>query len=257
MITSPHNPKIKHLRDCLSNAKYRKKTQNYVLESPTIILEALKETSDDCIEIFVSSESHEILSSSGVDGVAMTLVSDTLLSSLSQLKSSHGILALMKFPNSLPVVNGSSLLFLDGVQIPSNLGAIIRNAVAFGCGGLYMSHHTCDPLSPEAIRASAGHYRHLPMITASLRDVKKHHPAYRLYKMDGHGDTSLNTHLFDTPSIFVIGSESGFCKETEQELANVPSICIPIHTRVDSLNVSVATGILLYSMSCYTEKNRD
>jgi tRNA G18 (ribose-2'-O)-methylase SpoU len=189
--------------------------------------------------------------------MTITLVSDTLLSSLSHLKSSHGILALMKFPTSLPVMNGASLLYLDGVQIPSNLGAIIRNAVAFGCGGVYMSHQTCDPLSPEAIRASAGHYRHLPIITASLCDVKKHHPTYRLYKIDGHGDTSLHRHLFDMPTIFVIGSESGFCKETQQELAHVPSICIPIHPRVDSLNVSVATGILLYSMSCYTEKNRD
>lgn len=139
------------------------------------------------------------------------------------------------------------LLLLDGIQDPQNLGAIIRSAYALGAHGVVIPKNRAASVTPAVIRASAGAALHVPV----ARVVNLKHAIERLEQRDVwtaaavmDGDPAPRVRL-DGPLALVIGSEGDGVRPSLAERCDL-RVSVPLANDFDSLNASVAAGILLY-----------
>lgn len=140
------------------------------------------------------------------------------------------------------------ILLLDGVQDVGNLGNILRSAYCSGVSGVVLCKKMGAPLSPAAIKSSAGLAEHLsiyqaPSIAHAVQEIKK--VGYTLYMAVIDGQPALTVD-YQTPLCLVIGNEAtGITKEMRKQ--GIP-ITIPQRTQDISYNASVAAGILLVTI---------
>lgn len=143
------------------------------------------------------------------------------------------------------------IIFLDRIQDPHNLGAIARTAEVFGAHGLVVPSKESAKISPGAIRASAGALEHVQFtivnsIQNTLKYLKKMN--FQIFSLDMKGEniSELNVDK-KLPIALVVGSEH---KGVSREILSISDkvLSIPMKGEISSLNVSVATGITLYSL---------
>ena len=146
-----------------------------------------------------------------------------------------------------------TLLALDGVEDPQNLGAMARVADASGVGGLLLTHRHAPPLSDAVSRASAGAIEWLPVcrvpnLVRALRSLKE-----QGFWVVG-ADLEAETDLFSAPDawlrpprVLVMGSEGGGLRRNVTEAID-HRVRIPMSGRVASLNVSTAAAVMLFEL---------
>ncbi len=139
------------------------------------------------------------------------------------------------------------LLLLDGIQDPRNFGAIVRSAAAFGIRGIIVCAHHMAPVNAAMVKASSGTAVRMPIARVGrLADVipELKERGYFVYGTAAHGADSIWETNWNCPVALVIGSEGrGLFPDTERICDRLVSI--PMCGEVESLNASVATGILL------------
>ena len=143
------------------------------------------------------------------------------------------------------------LVFLDQVQDPHNLGAIIRSAHALGAQGLVVPERESAGLSPAALKASAGAALHLPVCrVANLQKALQKATAHGLFiaGLDAEGETAFTAVDFTQPCALVIGNEGkGLRRMVKQRCDTLLQIPMAGDS-VGSFNASVAAGIVLYEV---------
>ena len=143
------------------------------------------------------------------------------------------------------------LLFLDQVQDPHNLGAIIRSAHALGAQGVVVPAREAAGLSPAALKAAAGATQHLPVCRVdNLQKALQKAAACELFiaGLDAQGEQPLTTADFTQPCALVIGSEGKGLRRMVQKRCDA-LLHIPMQREaIGSLNASVAAGIALYEV---------
>jgi 23S rRNA (guanosine2251-2'-O)-methyltransferase len=143
------------------------------------------------------------------------------------------------------------LLALDGVTDPHNLGALARSADAAGCHGMVLPRHGSAPVSPTAIKSSAGALEHLMVAeVASLAKALQSLEDAGVWcvGLDEEGDTELfDLDLADQPVCIVVGAEGGGLGRLVREACDV-LVSIPMSGRVASLNASVAGALALFEV---------
>ena len=143
------------------------------------------------------------------------------------------------------------LLFLDQVQDPHNLGAIIRSAHALGAQGVVVPARSAAGLSPAALKAAAGAAQHLPVCRVdNLQKALQKAANYGLFiaGLDAQGKQPLTTADFAQPCALVIGSEGKGLRRMVQKRCDA-LLHIPMQREaIGSLNASVAAGIALYEV---------
>jgi TrmH family RNA methyltransferase len=137
---------------------------------------------------------------------------------------------------------------LDAVQDPGNLGTILRTCAAFGVGATVALPGTVDLWNPKVVRGGMGaHFRH-PSFHATADELfaflTQH--AVELWGADVTGTPFKRAEVPDKVAIAVGNEGAGLSAAVRERLNR--SVSIPISSAVDSLNVAVATGILLYEM---------
>ena len=139
------------------------------------------------------------------------------------------------------------ILLLDGIQDPRNFGAIVRSASAFGVRGLIVSSHHMAPINAAMMKASSGTAAHMHIARIGrLADVipELKERGYFVYGASASGGCSIWKVNWACPVALVVGSEGrGIFPDTERVCDHL--ISIPLEGKVESLNASVATGILL------------
>lgn len=139
------------------------------------------------------------------------------------------------------------ILLLDGIQDPRNFGAIVRSAVAFGVKGIIVCSHHMAPVNAAMVKASSGTAVRMPTARVGrLADVipELKERGYFVYGTSAQGACSIWNLNWNCPVALVIGSEGrGLFPDTERICDRLVSI--PMSGDVESLNASVATGILL------------
>ena len=139
------------------------------------------------------------------------------------------------------------LWLLDGIQDPRNFGAIVRCAVAFDVKGILVSSHHMAPVSPAMVKASSGAALRIPIARVGrladvIGEIKER--GYYVYGASHSGSVSMWNINWKYPIALVIGSEGrGLFSDNERLCDQLLSI--PISGDMESLNASVATGILL------------
>ncbi|GAB5602970.1 23S rRNA (guanosine(2251)-2'-O)-methyltransferase RlmB [Thermus sp. FJN-A] len=143
------------------------------------------------------------------------------------------------------------LVFLDGITDPRNYGAMIRSALALGAHGVVSEERRSAPLSPLALKASAGAALKLPLIRVknlprALEGVKA--KGLWVYGLDVRGEKTPGALDFKRPLALVVGSEGEGMRRLVREACD-ELFRIPIREEAESLNASVALGIALYAAS--------
>ncbi len=178
---------------------------------------------------------------------------------LTDVKTGTGLLGVARIPaqgdpyglKDLP--GRSTLFYLDGVQEPGNVGALVRTAWALGFTGVLLGDGTADPFSAKGVRASAGGVFHLPLYGGiGVREVEELIAVdYSLFVADRGGQ---DYRLINYPerSILALGNEGGGF--SEWVLHAGLAVGIPLAEGVDSLNVVVAGGIIAAQMAAMTRR---
>jgi 23S rRNA (guanosine2251-2'-O)-methyltransferase len=141
------------------------------------------------------------------------------------------------------------VVVLDGVEDPHNLGAIVRTAHAAGANAVIIPERRAVGLTETVAKSAAGALEYLPIsrvtnINRTLEDLKKR--GYWIYGVDERGTEDYDKVEWTVPSAIVLGAEGkGLHQQTKQHCDIL--VRIPMAGQIASLNVSVATGIVLFS----------
>ena len=181
-------------------------------------------------------------------------VSEKLLDSISNTKTPQGIVMLA----ARPLCDAETfdrkqsadplLVILHGVNNPINVGAIIRTAEAAGVTGVITTGSTCDPFSAKALRGAMGSAFRIPVwCSAAYADAIEWCSGRRIktYAADPNAVTTYYQADWTEASALIVGSESTGLTTTEILLTQ-NTISIPMKGYIESLNVAVAAGIILY-----------
>ena len=235
-IESLENKKVKEWAK-LKIKKYRDQKGLFLIEGDHLLKEALKK---NCVqEILANDERFK------VEGILFFEVSEAILKKLSSQDSGTSVLAVCKKQNSREIKG--NVCMLDGVQDPGNLGTILRSCVAFGIDTLVSSLATVDFYNEKVIRASEGSLFHLNLLKKDLKEMIKElkKQDYVIYATNVHKGTNIKEMTLNNKYAIIMGNEGNGVEEAVQYLAD-ELLYIPMSEGVESLNVGVATSILLY-----------
>ena len=150
------------------------------------------------------------------------------------------------------------LILLDGITDPHNFGAIIRSAECTGVHGIIVPQHRSVGLTPAAVKASAGAVEYLPIARVSnlnqtIEELQRKNIWVYALTMNG---TNYEEISFSGGTAVVIGSEGDGISRLTEEKCDV-SVSLPMKGHLDSLNASVAAGIIMYSIMSSREKGKN
>ncbi|MFD1067449.1 TrmH family RNA methyltransferase [Oceanobacillus locisalsi] len=244
VITSAKNEKIKALKK-LHQRKYRKQTNTFLIEGDHLIEEAL--VSDWLtLEIIVSEEGTvpEI-----AKHLPVTEVTRQVFKELSFTASPQGVMAVVEIKTE-EAIDGEFIVLLDAVQDPGNTGTIIRTADAAGADGVILGSGCVDLYNDKVIRSTQGSIFHLPVLHADLDEeadrLKK--AGYTVWATALEKAENYKNLTVPQKTAVILGNEGAGVKDSLLEKAD-ERVTIPIFGKAESLNVSIAAGILLYYLN--------
>ena len=173
-----------------------------------------------------------------------------VMDTLAETRTSQGVLVVAESPRrdlaGVELTGRATVLVLDGVQDPGNLGTLTRSAAAFGCAALVCLPGTVDPWNPKAVRASAGALFRLPVLTPGLEESMAWlaEAGFAVVGADSAGEPVEGAALGDRVALVVGNEGAGLTDEVRSRCDRV--VAVPMREGTESLNVAVATGILLY-----------
>lgn len=178
------------------------------------------------------------------------LVTQEIMKKVTGAVTPEGIAAEVDLPREQSLLSCLWILALDGVSDPGNVGTLLRTAYAFGWDGIYLLPGSCDPYNDKALRASMGATFHLKCRSGSHEEfiALQKGSGIPCYSADLTG-VSVESVIAKTPpqaALLVLGSESHGL--STQIRLNSQRVTIPIRPQVDSLNVAIAGGIMLYML---------
>ncbi len=242
-----HGARVKRLRQAV-----RRRPQGVVLVDGVRLVADLVRWQLPILELYVTPEnlaSAEI--AEAVDAAREVLqVEPELLASLAPTRSPQGVLAVTEEP-SWPVWRGERgiALWLDAVQDPGNLGAIVRAAAGLGAAAVLLGPGCADPFGAIAVRGAAGAVLRIPVereVTAT-RAVERVRSAGGSVWATGAAGIPVTSWRPEAPTLVLLGAEGRGLDRHAAVLAD-GAVVIPLARDVESLNVAVAAGILLHCL---------
>jgi RNA methyltransferase, TrmH family len=244
IITSVQNPKVKQWNK-LKKRKERVNSKTFLIEGHHLVQEAA--TSSWNVQEIIVEEGTE--QPQGLPDVPVTYVSDNVFKSISDTKTPQGIAAIVEM-KELAWGTYEKLLLLDAIQDPGNLGTIIRTADAAGFDAVVLGEGTVDLFNDKVIRATQGSIFHIPIFQESLLDLtpKLQNEGYDVWASALDEAKAYQTLKLPTRVALILGNEGAGIHQNLIDLAD-QKVIIPIYGRAESLNVSVAAGILIYHIA--------
>lgn len=242
LITSLENDRVKNYVR-LQDRKYREKTGEFIVEGMHLVLEAYKK---GIIEELIL-EKDEVLPFD----LPTVYVTNEIIHKISTMDSPSNVMALCK-KMDLNDNFGKRILLLDEVQDPGNLGTIIRSAKAFDIDTIVLGKNTVDLYNPKTIRSTQGMLFHINVVSKDLKEVipmlkEKGIPVYGTrveYGKDVRDFKEKDKESF----ALVMGNEGNGVTEEIMNLCD-DYLYIEMNSAVESLNVAVATSIILYELN--------
>lgn len=243
VLTSCENEKVK-MYIKLKKKKYRDLSGEYIVEGMHSVMEAFK---TGMLEELILEE-NEILPLP----CKYVYVSHDIMKKISTVDTPPTIMGLCK----KRILNdnkflGKKILVLDQLQDPGNLGTIIRSACAFGVDSIVLSENTVDLYNPKVIRGTQGMIFHMNIFQKKSSEIIEllkslNIPVYGTKVEYGSDVRSLNEK--DKRSFaLVVGNEGNGVRSEISDMCD-KNLYINMNDRVESLNVAIATSILLYEL---------
>jgi len=257
IITSFSNPKVKYIRK-LEQKKYRQETGRYFIEGLRTVGEAIQtgapiETLVVAPDLLISDFGQDLLKHPFIQQTERIEVSAEVYDKIAHKQGPQGIGAIMNQQwQSLETMQtkGNDLwIALDAIADPGNLGTIMRTADAVGCRGLILLENSTDPYDPTAVKASMGALFSLELIQSDWSTFRTWQKSNQLTMIGTSDSAKLDYQkpLYTYPLILLMGSErQGLSEEMISSCDNL--VRIPMEGRSDSLNLAVATAVMLYEI---------
>lgn len=252
IITSLKNPLVKQLRK-LHHGKNRRKQNLILLEGNNSITTAVTLKYPIAILCCTAEwrDRHQQLWGIVIhQATRVELVSPVILSTIATTVNPDGVIAVATRINSQSsnfVINHLGLL-AERLQDPGNLGTIIRTGVATGVERLWLSRDSVDFDHPKVLRASAGEWFRLPVtISDNLTQTIQEQKDRNIQVIATIPDATKTYWELDLtrPTLILLGNESSGLSEELMALAD-EKVTIPLDNKVESLNVAIATALILY-----------
>ena len=238
LYTSVNNPKIKDLAK-LKIKKYRDKYHLFLVEGTHLVKEAYQ--SGYLKELLILENSNFHLD------IETNCINETVLNYLTSVETPSGIIGICKYKEMS--LKGDKMLILDSIQDPGNLGTIIRSSVAFDIVTIIINDKCPDPYSDKVIRSSQGMIFKINIVKKDLKQfinsIKRQMP---IYGTKVTGGKNLNTIEKKSKFAIIMGNEGNGVSQDLLDLCD-EYIYIPMHNNCESLNVGVATSIILYEFT--------
>ena len=252
VISSKDNEIVKNIRK-LKEKKYRDLENCFIIEGIKLIKEAIEEGAkikqivvcEECINKgeFEKDLLYEIAKYNVI------YVTEKVFNVLTDVKTPQGILAVVEKNNINNEIDFSEdiIVVLDGVQDPGNLGTILRTVDSANLKQIILSNDSADPYNPKVVRSTMG-----AIFRVNILEVENLKDELEKVKQNGFKVmvTSLDTKssIYDTEynkKVIVIGNEANGVSKEIQNMAD-EKVKIPMIGKTESLNASVATGIMIY-----------
>ncbi len=238
LITSKDNSKIKEARKLLEK-KYSNDKKLFLIEGENLVLESLK--NNLLVELFV------------LDGYECNIdfpyinVSLDVMKTLSDLKSTPRLIGISRY--NLKNDLGNKIVILDDIQDPGNAGTIIRNSVAFDIDTIVFSKNSVSPYNTKVLRSTGGMIFNINIVIDELDNV--------IDRIKQNDIKLIGTSLKKSKSLddvknydkyaIVMGNEGNGVSDKVLSLCD-EIVRIDMNDNCESLNVGVASGIILYHM---------
>ncbi len=246
VITSASNSKYKYIK-LLWQKKNRAEYGEYTVEGIKSVSDAVKSNCE--ISLIAVSEDFYVRENFAYPEKPLIFKTD-IFNKLCDTKTPQGILAVIKMKNTeKPLDLKKAYVYCDNVTDPGNMGTIIRTADAAGFGGVILSEGCVDIYSPKTVRSSMGSFFNIDIFTDKSTDYLKRLKENGFNLIGGAlGKNTVDYREadFTKPSIIIVGNEANGISQDIQNICEC--VKIPILGNAESLNVSVAAGILMYEL---------
>ena len=247
---------IKHINKLKKSAKYRREHSEFTAEGLRVCYDAY--LSHARISAVVCTQRAYEKNSSQLDELMASaeksyFVTESVFGFITDTKSPQGVLCVIKALDKQSLFDkmkdNGKFLALDNIQDPSNLGTILRTAEAVGIDAVILSDDCCDIYSPKVVRGSMGAVFRLPyIITDNIADFLTENKKIKSYAAVVDSDEREITDIsFDSPCVVCVGNEGNGLKQATVDACN-ERITIQMKGRAESLNASVASGIIMWEM---------
>ena len=257
IISSIANPRIKQIRS-LAHRQEREQTQLFFIEGIRIVAEAIQLTAEIQSLVYAptllkSQFGMDLVRQQMEQGLPCLEVSADVFKSLSVKDGPQGLGAVVhqrwEHLNQLQGQEGLCWIALDAAQDPGNIGTILRTSDAVGCAGLLLLGPCADPYDPGALRASMGAVFSQRLVKTSFTEFAQWKQKHKLQVIgtSDKGAVSYREASYKQPLVLLMGSEREGLSQEQQAVCDT-IVKIPMVGRSDSLNLAVATGIVLYEI---------
>lgn len=238
LFTSVENKKIKNIKK-LYTKKYRDINNEFIIEGEHLVLEAYK---NGVLKEVLLEENTDI----DID-VEKNYVTKNVLKYISNLDNPSNILGVCIKKEKKDI--GNKIVILDGVQDPGNLGTIIRSSVAFNIDTIILGEDCVDLYNYKVLRATQGMIFNIDIYEENILEIlpKLHEKDYKIYGTKVNGGKSLKSVERCEKFAIIMGNEGTGVKPGVLDLCN-EYIYIDMNEKCESLNVGVATSIILYEL---------
>lgn len=252
VISSKDNETIKQIRK-LKDKKYRDQNKEFIIEGIKLLKEAIQEKAkiktivvcDDC-------EKNGTLDKKLLYEMAKyncIYVTEKVFNILTDVSNPQGVLAVVEKNNDINNINFDDdlILILDNLQDPGNLGTIIRTLDSVNLKQIIVSKGSSDVYNPKVVRSTMGAIFRVKVLESenlqeTIKEIKKH--KFKILATDLNTNSSIYDEKYSKCAI-IIGNEANGVSKEILSLAD-KKIKIPMLGKTESLNASVATGIILY-----------
>ncbi|GAA0429208.1 RNA methyltransferase [Lentibacillus halophilus] len=240
-MTSLQNDKVKQWVK-LHKRKGRSKAGMFLAEGFHVVEEAY-ENGWNIVEIILQE---------GIDCpgwcqyLPVTFISKSVMQHVAQTETPQGIAATVTIKES-EKIDGDTVILLDGLQDPGNVGTIIRTADAAGFDSVVLGEGTVDLYNDKVIRSTQGSLFHLPVVQADLKETisSLQQEGFTVWAASVQNATSYEQLPTTSKTALIVGNEGAGIREEIIRMSD-QSVRIPIRGKAESLNVSIAAGVLMY-----------
>jgi len=255
-VTSLTNPIIKDIR-ALAQKKHRDETRSFMAEGLKLVIDALDLGWKIKTLIYAKAAKgkphvEQVAAKTFAKGGLVLEVSEKVLSAITRRDNPQMVVGIFEQRyqslKDLKPQLGETYVALDRVRDPGNLGTIIRTADAAGASGIILVGETTDPFSLETVRATMGSVFAMPVARASAEDFIRWQKSAGAKVVATHLAGAVDYRTIDyksKPVVILMGNEqAGLPEELAREAGALARI--PQAGRADSLNLAIATGIMLF-----------
>ena len=256
MIESLHSPHIGRVKALIGSkgSKERREQGLFVAEGVQCAREALATHEGPELKLLYATQAGlSKISELDLNSIEIVEVSEAVMKAMSDTVTPQGLISLCYKPepefSELKATGKSRFIYLHEIQDPGNAGTILRTADAMGISAVITSPDSVDMYSPKVVRSTAGSLWNVPVYEGiSFDRVAAQFPSAQKLLLSSHARTSMTELSIPGDCIAIFGNEARGVSAADLG-ADVTEVTIPMAGRAESLNLSAAASIVMFTLS--------